>query len=413
VPSSSGDIVHPNVLLPAVRLVHGHRLGLLPAMVCCIQRGLRVLTEAFCRPMASRRGKGAVLPRDGPNPRVGLPYTYLMAWFALHCPSLIGAGEDPPQGVQTALLRRFEGCLWQKTYVAEARKLVRRYDAYSLFRCFPRLRGAGYNEEFHDVESGRSPMSRGVFEWLVCIRPSHLLYRSGDTCYMEPYIPSRFARQFGYDQLYVGNPNPDLAFMGSLIDGARAWRFFTADSTGAWLRTPLRDPGLWTTLCFCQWYAASNSTPPGFKANSSGVKLISHRLRQKASDKMEGKRVRVPGIEEFIAVDDSEASDAESPRFEAETRPDAPEAGAREAGSGVVGTTPPQHVEEVEEGDSEVHFKRKRGSGSRRKLSAKKPRRQTPTIVVEGEPSAAPPSAAPLVAEPSVAEPTTGKIGPI
>jgi len=413
VPSSSGDIVHPNVLLPAVRLVHGHRLGLLPAMVCCIQRGLRALTEAFCRPSVSRRGKGAVLPCDGPNPRVGLPYTYLMAWFALHCPALIGAGADPPQGVRTALLRRFEGCSWQKIYVAEARKLVRRYDAYSLFRCFPRMRDAGFNEEFHDAESGDSPMSRGVFEWLVSIRPSHLLFRSGDTCYLEPYVPSRFARQFGYDQLYVGNPNPDLNFMGSLIDGARAWQFFTADGTGARLRTPLRDPGLRTTLCFCQWYAASNSTPPGFNANSSGVRLIAHRMRQKASEKKEGKRVRVPGIEEFIAVDDSEASDAGSPRFEVGTGADVREADTCEAGSGVVGTAPPRHVEEVEEEDSDVHFKRKRGSGSRRKSLAKKPRRHAPTIVVEGEPSTALPSAAPLVAEPSVAEPTTGKIGPI
>ena len=63
-------------------------------------------------------------------------------------------------------------------------------------------------------------------------------------------------------------------------------------------------------------------------------------MRQKASDKKEGKRVRVPGIEEFIAVDDSEASDAGSPRFEAETRADAHEADTREAGSGVVGQLP-------------------------------------------------------------------------
>ena len=64
---------------------------------------------------------------------------------------------------------------------------------------------------------------------------------------MEPYVPSRFARQFGYDQLYVGNPNLNLAFMGSLIDGARAWRFFTAGGTRARLRTPLRDPNLLVT----------------------------------------------------------------------------------------------------------------------------------------------------------------------
>ena len=39
-------------------------------------------------------------------------------------------------------------------------------------------------------------------------------------------------------------------------------------------------------------------------------------MKQKVTAKEEGKRVRVPGILEFIATADSEASDAESPRFE-------------------------------------------------------------------------------------------------
>ena len=66
-------------------------------------------------------------------------------------------------------------------------------------------------------------MSHGVFEWLVSIRPSHLVYRSGDICHLEPYVPCRFARQFGSDQLYVGDSDTNLAFMGSLIDCAHAW----------------------------------------------------------------------------------------------------------------------------------------------------------------------------------------------
>ena len=36
VPSSSGSVIHPTVLLPAVRLVHGRSLRLFTAMVCCI-----------------------------------------------------------------------------------------------------------------------------------------------------------------------------------------------------------------------------------------------------------------------------------------------------------------------------------------------------------------------------------------
>ena len=79
VSSPSGDVILPTILLPAIRLVHGRSLGLLPTMVCCIQRALHALMEAFCRPLTTKRGKGNILPRDGPDPKIGLPYTYLMA----------------------------------------------------------------------------------------------------------------------------------------------------------------------------------------------------------------------------------------------------------------------------------------------------------------------------------------------
>ena len=64
------------------------------------------------------------------------------------------------------------------TYVAVVRKLLSRYDIYSLFRCFPYIRGAGYDEEFKDVGDGQTSLSRRVFEWLASIRSSHLAYSS-------------------------------------------------------------------------------------------------------------------------------------------------------------------------------------------------------------------------------------------
>ena len=115
VPSPSSDIVLLTVLLPVVRLVHGRSLGLLPAMVCYIQWGLHALTEAFCRPPTTKKGKGTILPRDGLNTRISLPYTYLVAWIALHCLAIIQAGEEPPEGVRMALLHRFEGSAWLRT----------------------------------------------------------------------------------------------------------------------------------------------------------------------------------------------------------------------------------------------------------------------------------------------------------
>ena len=99
------------------------------------------------------------------------------------------------------------------------------------------------------------------------------------------------------------------------------------------------------------------------------MKLISQRLKRKVSEKSEGKRVRVPGLGEFVSTADSEASDAESPHFEGDTGTEVPP-----NAPGGVGTAPMEDVkvEEVEEEDPDVHFKRKREGGSRRKRVVKK-----------------------------------------
>ena len=148
-----------------------------------------------------------------------MPYTYLIAWFALHCPSIIQPGKEPPEGVQIAHFRWFEGSSWERIYVAEVRKLMCHHDAYSLYRCFPYIRDAGYGKEFKDVGDGMTSLSHGVFEWLVSIRPSHLVYQSGDDCYLNhTFLAASLASS--NTQLYVGNLNTSLAFMGSLIDDA-------------------------------------------------------------------------------------------------------------------------------------------------------------------------------------------------
>ena len=164
VPSPPHDAILPTILLPAIRLVHSRSLGLLLAMVCCIQQGLRILTVAICRPPVTKRGKETVLPRDGSNPRVGMPYTYLMAWFALHCPTIIQPGEEPLEGVRIAHLCRFEGSSCERSYVVGVRKLLYRHNAYSLFRCFPYIRDASYGEEFKDARDGITSLGRGVLE---------------------------------------------------------------------------------------------------------------------------------------------------------------------------------------------------------------------------------------------------------
>lgn len=56
-----------------------------------------------------------------------------------------------------------------------------------------------------------------AFSWLMSIYPGYLIYRRIRDCMIKPFMMNRLARQFGYDQLHVGNPNPELKFDRSLL----------------------------------------------------------------------------------------------------------------------------------------------------------------------------------------------------
>lgn len=90
------------------------------------------------------------------------------------------------------------------------------------------------------------------------------MYRSGNVCELAPYFPSQFARQFGYDQLYVHNPYKGLTHCNSLINGPRTWRYFVIFSTSVTFQMPTKDPPLLTTLAFCWWYSESNKIEPEY-----------------------------------------------------------------------------------------------------------------------------------------------------
>jgi hypothetical protein len=138
IPSPPRDGISIMAIFPAVDLACGKDIGLLPAMVCGIQHGLRSLRDAFCR-----ENKKLVPPCDGRNPRIELPYAYLMAWFVMHCPALIKPDAAPENGGNAASIQRYERSQWNASYVAAARKLVRYKDSYTLFRCFPDMDGGG------------------------------------------------------------------------------------------------------------------------------------------------------------------------------------------------------------------------------------------------------------------------------
>lgn len=106
VPSSPQECITIRVLYPAVQLVYGHSLGLLPAMVCCVQHSLRQLVDTF-------------LNEPNSNPQIDLPYTYLMALFASDCQGLIPAGPVISDNKTLPNL-----CKWASDYLVNTRRLI-------------------------------------------------------------------------------------------------------------------------------------------------------------------------------------------------------------------------------------------------------------------------------------------------
>ena len=57
-----------------------------------------------------------------PNPRVKLPYTYLVAWYVMHCPSLMTV--VPVSEGFVPLVQKLEHSNWQHTYMFFIRRTI-------------------------------------------------------------------------------------------------------------------------------------------------------------------------------------------------------------------------------------------------------------------------------------------------
>ena len=154
--------------------------------------------------------------------------------------------------------------------------------------------------------NGFTQLSGGVFHWLLSIRPGYLIFRQGAKCFIEPYQPYRFARQFGYDQLYVGNPRPQLSVIGNLYEGARAWYYSVAGCTKAVFKLPHKTANSYTSISFCNWYYAASQTP-NYNLNTSCLKDIRHMYNLRKGSKTS----RLKGIDEFLSIENQSAGQEE------------------------------------------------------------------------------------------------------
>jgi len=118
----SHKVVVADVVYPAVLLAHENSIALLPTMVAGIQSGLRTLTKSFCQVEALMDVKGNPVKNSNGHPliktpslMVELPYTYLMAWYVMHCPSLITA-TSASKGL-VPFVQRLENSDWIHCYI--------------------------------------------------------------------------------------------------------------------------------------------------------------------------------------------------------------------------------------------------------------------------------------------------------
>lgn len=179
---------------------------------------------------------------ETPNPRVSLPYIYLLTWFISHCSCLMNAPAPRQRGQETPFLQRLERCSWKYNYLTEIRQVLSHFSKYEFFRSFPYFSNGGYGDSFMDVwtDDNFSVLFLDSFRWLVSIRPSYHIYHLGSICYIDPYFLYRFTRQFEYDQLYIGNPSSSLNYEDSLIDGVRGWYWHQVGCTGAQFQLPAK-----------------------------------------------------------------------------------------------------------------------------------------------------------------------------
>jgi len=141
-------------------------------------------------------------------------------------------------------------------------------------------------------------------------------------------MPSRFPRQFGYDQLYVNNPNIGLRFSINLFESIRAWYYSVVEGTGAVFGLSHKMPNCYTSLSFCTWYFIA-SRVPNFGMNISYIKSI------KASYKMKsGSQSRIRGMSECMEAEREAKKEARKETGRTKT------ASGSESGAGAVEEQP-------------------------------------------------------------------------
>ena len=107
---------------------------------------MEAIVDSEGKPVVDSEGRPRV---KTPKPRIELPYTYPMAWYVMHCPSLMTV--VPLSEGFVPFVHKLENSSWTYYYMFYVQKFILNILNYQLNRRFPEITDASYGDKFADL----------------------------------------------------------------------------------------------------------------------------------------------------------------------------------------------------------------------------------------------------------------------
>ncbi|KAF3330070.1 Plant mobile domain-containing protein [Carex littledalei] len=215
IPSQPAGVIRPDCFIMANNLARGEAVSLAIPALANVFRCMRILSTS----------------KDPSHCDEVVPFHFLMGWAHIYWPGLYTPSMSERMRADLPLLAGIAGVRHTpltprlaRDYFSRSRGFLRSPESWATFRRNSR----GEDLELLDrIWSERCPegLKRGSrrLDFLVSLRHGLLPLRLGDRVILEPYMPHRCARQFGFDQ-----DIPAMVWTGSLMaadlaGAARCW----------------------------------------------------------------------------------------------------------------------------------------------------------------------------------------------
>ncbi|XP_024177801.1 uncharacterized protein LOC112183675 [Rosa chinensis] len=234
-PSNSKKI-RPETFYMASLMAQGIRVSLAPTVLGYVYHGLGEMATHSAGPGSSNSC---------------LPIHYVIGWLGEYFPYLYSSRSDKEFPGGYPRLARYAGIQGRSLSITEARMVFRTNKSV-----VHRPISVACEKDRFLLDDDKLPDV--LFEVLVCMRSAVLPVRVGESLFLEPYYPNRFARQFGLDQSV---PSNKLTFSVSkrqqcgVEDLLRAQTILYRKNTTSRFFIPRSSRSGQCTWWYCRWWS--------------------------------------------------------------------------------------------------------------------------------------------------------------